>query len=208
MAQQDRRQEGQANLRSIIQQEMAQMQWQGADSTAGQGENSQDKELRQMVREELAALNGRSGSGGGRPTGQQNSMGHRGQATGGSSQSTGQRSTSHQGRGAGGTSSPRDNPSGSTVGSSSNSGSGSQSSASSVGQGTSSHKKKAKVAPKMNANNSQTVAQVLTQAQYELSQELEANLKKLRSVIQQSEEIAKKIELVLGRGEQGSGTKE
>lgn len=60
----------------------------------------------------------------------------------------------------------------------------------------------------MNANNSQTVAQVLTQAQYELSQELEANLKKLRSVIQQSEEIAKKIELVLGRGEQGSGSKE
>jgi type III secretory pathway lipoprotein EscJ len=51
----------------------------------------------------------------------------------------------------------------------------------------------------------QDVAQVLTQAQYELSQELEANLKKLRGVIQQSQEIAKKIELVLGQGSKGSG---
>lgn len=50
----------------------------------------------------------------------------------------------------------------------------------------------------------QEVAAVLTEAQYELSQELEANLKKLRSVIQQSQEIAKKIELVLGKGSQGS----
>ncbi|MCY0877999.1 MAG: hypothetical protein OWU84_03510 [Firmicutes bacterium] len=54
-------------------------------------------------------------------------------------------------------------------------------------------------------SNEETVAQVLTQAQYELSQELEANLTKLRSVIQQSQEIAKKIELVLGHGEKGSG---
>jgi len=52
---------------------------------------------------------------------------------------------------------------------------------------------------------SQQVAQVLTQAQYELSQELQANLTKLRSVIQQSQEIAKKIEMVLGQGNQGGG---
>jgi len=57
----------------------------------------------------------------------------------------------------------------------------------------------------VNPTSAETVAQVLTQAQYELSQELEANLKKLRSVIQQSQEIAKKIELVLGQGEKGSG---
>lgn len=191
MAQPDRRRESQANLRSIIQQEMAQMQSQGTDSTAGQGEDSKDRKLRQMVREELSAIKGRSASGAEQTTNQRNAGRGR-----------------QSGQDAGGTSSPRDNPSGSTAGSSSNSGSGSQSSASSVGQGTSGHKKKAKVQPKMNANNSQTVAQVLTQAQYELSQELEANLKKLRSVIQQSEEIAKKIELVLGRGEQGSGSKE
>lgn len=53
---------------------------------------------------------------------------------------------------------------------------------------------------------SQQVAQVLTQAQYELSQELEANLVKLKSVIHESQEIAKKIELVLGKGSSsGSG---
>lgn len=168
------------------------MESQSQDSVTGQGESSKDRELRQMVRQELSALKGRSASGAGQST-SQGSMGRGGQS----------------GQSAGGTSSPRDNPSGSTAGSSSNSGSGSQSSASSVGQSSSGHRnKKAKVEPKMNANNSQTVAQVLTQAQYELSQELEANLKKLRSVIQQSEEIAKKIELVLGRGEQGSGTKE
>jgi hypothetical protein len=45
-----------------------------------------------------------------------------------------------------------------------------------------------------------TFAQTLTQAQYELSQELEENLMKLKSVIQQSQEIAKKIEMVLGQG--------
>ncbi len=79
-------------------------------------------------------------------------------------------------------------------------------SASYVGESTKS--KKATVQPKTSANTEQTVAQVLTQAQYELSQELEENLQKLRSVIQQSQEIAKKIELVLGHGEKGSGNKE
>lgn len=92
-----------------------------------------------------------------------------------------------------------------------NSGQGSSNNNQSSASGTGSNKsKKAQVKPKTSGSNSQsqTVAQVLTQAQYELSQELEANLKKLRSVIQQSEEIAKKIELVLGRGDKGSGKQE
>ncbi|MDA8204774.1 MAG: hypothetical protein M0Z36_01800 [Thermaerobacter sp.] len=53
----------------------------------------------------------------------------------------------------------------------------------------------------------ETVAQVLTQDQYQLSQELEANLMKLKSVIRESQEIAKKIELVLGQGNRSSGGK-
>ena len=79
-------------------------------------------------------------------------------------------------------------------------------SASQVGQ--SSQSKKAKIQPKSSSGQNQTVAEVLTQAQYELSEELQANLQKLRSVIRQSQEIAKKIELVLGHGEKGSGNKE
>ncbi len=181
----------QANLRSLIQQEMAQMQSQGDGTESEIGESSQDEDLRQLVRQELRAMKdgGRSNHGG--------QSGHR---------NTGQ--TTPAGNVTGGTSSSPNNASRASGGSSKH-GSGSQSSASSVGESSSSHhNKKAKIKPKMNADDSQTVAQVLTQAQYELSQELEANLKKLRSVIQQSEEIAKKIELVLGRGEQGSGTKE
>lgn len=45
-----------------------------------------------------------------------------------------------------------------------------------------------------------TVANVLTNAQWQLSQELEANLKQLRQVINQSQEVARKIEQVLGYG--------
>ncbi len=76
--------------------------------------------------------------------------------------------------------------------------------------GDSAKAKKAQVQPKSSGSQSskETVAQVLTQAQYELSEELQANLHKLRSVIRQSEEIAKKIELVLGHGEKGSGNNE
>jgi hypothetical protein len=47
---------------------------------------------------------------------------------------------------------------------------------------------------------------VLTQAQWELSQELEANLKQLRQVINQSEEVARKIERVLGYGSSPSSS--
>lgn len=53
------------------------------------------------------------------------------------------------------------------------------------------------------SSSDQHVAEVLTQAQYELSQELQANLKKLKNVIRESQEIAKKIELVLGQGSSG-----
>lgn len=44
----------------------------------------------------------------------------------------------------------------------------------------------------------QTAAQVLAQAQYELSNELEASLKKLKQVISESEKIANKISTLLG----------
>ncbi|BBB92950.1 MAG TPA: hypothetical protein PKA28_02055 [Methylomusa anaerophila] len=44
----------------------------------------------------------------------------------------------------------------------------------------------------------QTAAQVLAQAQYELSNELEASLKKLKQVISESEKIANKISSLLG----------
>lgn len=56
--------------------------------------------------------------------------------------------------------------------------------------------------------NSQAVAvaEVLTQAQWELSKELEANLKQLRQVINQSQEVARKIEQVLGRGQKGQSS--
>ncbi|MCL6562700.1 MAG: hypothetical protein K6U87_06805 [Firmicutes bacterium] len=65
--------------------------------------------------------------------------------------------------------------------------------------------RRATVQPKA-AATAQSVAGVLTQAQYELSQELEANLKKLKAVIRESQEIARKIELVLGKGQGGSGS--
>ncbi len=54
------------------------------------------------------------------------------------------------------------------------------------------------------SDSDQHVAEVLTQAQYELGQELQANLQKLKSVIRESQEIAKKIELVLGQGSSGN----
>jgi hypothetical protein len=47
------------------------------------------------------------------------------------------------------------------------------------------------------------VAEVLTEAQWQLSRELEANLKELRQVIRQSESIAQKIESVLGQDSGG-----
>jgi hypothetical protein len=51
--------------------------------------------------------------------------------------------------------------------------------------------------------SAQGVAEVLGQAQWQLSQELSANLKELRRVINQSQEIARKIEQVLGEGTSG-----
>ncbi|SDF25461.1 hypothetical protein [Sporolituus thermophilus] len=49
----------------------------------------------------------------------------------------------------------------------------------------------------------QTAAQVLAQAQYELSNELEASLKKLKQVINESEKIANKISNLLGEENKG-----
>ena len=53
--------------------------------------------------------------------------------------------------------------------------------------------------------STEAVAQVLGQAQWELSEDLSANLKELRRVINQSQEIARKIEQVLGQGTSGQG---
>lgn len=52
--------------------------------------------------------------------------------------------------------------------------------------------------------SAQTVASVLTNAQWQLSEELESNLKQLRQVINQSQEVARKIEQVLGHGTRSS----
>lgn len=51
---------------------------------------------------------------------------------------------------------------------------------------------------KKNSVAVQTAAQVLAQAQYELANELEASLKKLKQVISESEKIANKISNLLG----------
>ncbi len=51
--------------------------------------------------------------------------------------------------------------------------------------------------------STESVAQVLGQAQWQLSEDLSANLKELRRVINQSQEIARKIEQVLGQGTSG-----
>lgn len=54
------------------------------------------------------------------------------------------------------------------------------------------------------SQSAEAIASVLTEAQWQLSQELEANLKQLRQVINQSQEVARKIERVLGKGTKGS----
>lgn len=51
---------------------------------------------------------------------------------------------------------------------------------------------------KQNRLTAQTAAQALAQAQYELSNELEASLKKLKQVISESEKLANKISDLLG----------
>lgn len=53
-------------------------------------------------------------------------------------------------------------------------------------------------ADKNNTVAVQTAAQVLAQAQYELANELEASLKKLKQVISESEKVANKISNLLG----------
>ncbi|MCX7779850.1 MAG: hypothetical protein N2491_02900 [Negativicutes bacterium] len=50
-----------------------------------------------------------------------------------------------------------------------------------------------------NKMTAQTAAQALAQAQYELSNELEASLKKLKQVISESEKLANKISNLLGK---------
>ncbi len=71
-------------------------------------------------------------------------------------------------------------------------------------QGSSSKSGSSPVAGQGPAHEStESVAQVLGQAQWQLSEDLSANLKELRRVINQSQEIARKIEQVLGQGTSG-----
>lgn len=55
------------------------------------------------------------------------------------------------------------------------------------------------IAIKNEAKAVQTAAQVLSEAQYELSNELEASLTKLQKVIQESEKVANNISRLLGK---------
>jgi hypothetical protein len=56
-----------------------------------------------------------------------------------------------------------------------------------------------------NKMTAQTAAQALAQAQYELSTELEASLKKLKQVISESEKLANKISNLLGEENKNQG---
>ncbi len=141
------------------------------------------KALRKIIHQELLDVQGNRNGSEGEKSGAQSSSREAGQAK----------------------SKDTNKSSGSQGNSRSSSGSSHASSSSQVGESRKS--KRATVQPKVSGSTEQTVAQVLTQAQYELSQELETNLRKLRSVIRQSQEIAKKIELVLGHGNKGSGNK-
>ena len=62
--------------------------------------------------------------------------------------------------------------------------------------------------PGQNKNNSvkiaQTASQVLAEAQYELANELDASLKKLKQVITESEKIAAKISNLIGQENQSN----
>lgn len=54
-----------------------------------------------------------------------------------------------------------------------------------------------------NGKTVETAKQILAQAQYELANELEQSLQKLKQVISESEKIANKISNLLGQGSQG-----
>lgn len=58
---------------------------------------------------------------------------------------------------------------------------------------------------KNTAISRQTAAQALAQAQYELADELEASLKKLKQVISESEKLANKISNLLGEENSSQG---
>ena len=172
----------------------------GGSSSLTSNNQATTSSLRQIIREELARMQTPSRKASRSHVSGQ-SLSPSGSSSGTSSKSSTQAPDGSQ---TGDSPSTRSNTAGTSGTASSQQGK--AASASYVGESTKS--KKATVQPKTSANTEQTVAQVLTQAQYELSQELEENLQKLRSVIQQSQEIAKKIELVLGHGEKGSGNKE
>ncbi len=54
-------------------------------------------------------------------------------------------------------------------------------------------------------SNTEEIAQVLGQAQMQLTQELETNLRKLKEVINESQQIARKLEMILGKDPEQKG---
>lgn len=218
------------SLRELIRQELQAMN-DSSNSSGMSQESSNFHDLRQVIREEIQQMRGSQaasssqtmGTSGNNQTSSQNTSGSSSSGTRRQSQASSTQGTATSGTNQ--TSSPNASGSSSTgtrgqSQASSPGGTRSASSTSNVSNASEAVRKQGKIVTRSTASSGQgaspntsqqsgqngTVAQVLTQAQYELSQELEANLKKLRSVIQQSQEIAKKIELVLGKGNKGSGT--
>lgn len=190
-----------AQIRQMIRQELARMGAGGSGATSGLTQDGSSSlsaaEIQAIVRQELQSLQqGQAASG----NSQGNAQGAGGAANANSPPQGSQRNDTSPSATLGRRISRL--LSGSSGKSSSPSQSGSQSGTSPSAAGGA---RRATVQPKA-AATAQSVAGVLTQAQYELSQELEANLKKLKAVIRESQEIARKIELVLGKGQGGSGS--
>ncbi|MDA8192531.1 MAG: hypothetical protein M0Z53_00845 [Thermaerobacter sp.] len=185
------------SIRELIRQELAHIHQDGE----GQGETGtagQNPSLRNIVREEVQHLqNARPGSTGGHRRSKRQSAAQIKPASGENASAA---QTGPSGGAAAGASAPNRQaaspPTGAPNGKSSQT----------ARVATRSQAARSTSAPAGNKPSAQTAAQALTEAQYELSRELRGNLSKLRSVIQQSQEIAKKIEMVLGQGEQGGGT--
>jgi hypothetical protein len=189
-----------AQIRQIIRQELARMGAGGSGASSGMtqdGSSLSAAEIQAIVRQELQSLqqgqtaseNSQGGAQAGGGSGNANPQPQGSQNNDRSPSATlGRRISRLLSGSAGKSSNPSQNDSQNRASASS-------------GAGT----RRATVQPKA-AATAQSVAGVLTQAQYELSQELEANLKKLKAVIRESQEIARKIELVLGKGQGGSGS--
>ncbi|MBX5466247.1 MAG: hypothetical protein K6U14_01960 [Firmicutes bacterium] len=170
------------------------------------GQNAGPNGLRQLIRQELARLGVSAQSGGAEPGGSADQSGSSGSGLSAAEiqsivrqellalQKSSQNPSASNGQGGNNAAAAGGAGGGQRWGRLGSGGSRSSGAGSSGAGG-----KRYTVRPKA-AATAQSVAGVLTQAQYELSQELEANLKKLKAVIRESQEIARKIELVLGQG--------